>query len=86
MRNLMRALDAFDARSVLVGGGVSANSLLRRELVQLQTQRGILVRMPRLEYCVDNAAMIAGYARERLAAGECDPWSLSAAASSSIGA
>jgi N6-L-threonylcarbamoyladenine synthase len=86
LRNLKRALEEFEVRSVLVGGGVSANSRFRRELVQLREERGIAVRVPRLEYCLDNAAMIAGYAHERLIAGESDPWSLSAATSSSIGA
>lgn len=84
-RNLNRALDEFEVCSVLVGGGVSANSRLRQEVAELGDRLGVVVRLPRLEYCVDNAAMIAGSAHERLVRGESDSWSLSAATSSSIG-
>jgi len=61
---LNRALETHpDCRSLLVGGGVSANSRLRSELVRLAQQHtsGALdVRVPAMEYCLDNAAMIAG--------------------------
>ncbi|HYE02213.1 MAG TPA: tRNA (adenosine(37)-N6)-threonylcarbamoyltransferase complex transferase subunit TsaD [Phycisphaerales bacterium] len=58
---LRRALDRHpDCRTLIVGGGVSANSLLRSELTALAADRGLDLRLPALEYCVDNAAMIAG--------------------------
>lgn len=58
-----RALDRHgECRTLLVGGGVSANSLLRAELGRLAGRRGLDLRLPRTEYCVDNAAMIAGLA------------------------
>src|SRR5262249_11432892 len=56
------------ARSLLVGGGVSANSLLRSQLAALSDELGLEVRLPRMEYCLDNAAMIAGLAHHVLAA------------------
>jgi len=49
-------------RSILVGGGVSANSRLRRDLSDLGGERGLAVHIPPMELCVDNAAMIAALA------------------------
>lgn len=60
MLKLNRALDSKPSvRTVLVGGGVSANSLLRERLADLGARRRLDVRVPRMEYCLDNAAMIA---------------------------
>lgn len=57
---LKRALDVHPCRTLLVGGGVSANSRLRAELLALGSTRGLDVRLPPMQYCVDNAAMVAG--------------------------
>jgi N6-L-threonylcarbamoyladenine synthase len=56
-------------RTLLVGGGVTANSRLRRELAAFAAARTLDLRLPTLAYCVDNAAMIAGLAHTLLAAG-----------------
>jgi N6-L-threonylcarbamoyladenine synthase len=56
-------------RSVLVGGGVSANSRLRAELANLAQQRGVELWLPGLEYCMDNAAMVGGLGCEMLRRG-----------------
>jgi N6-L-threonylcarbamoyladenine synthase len=65
-----RALDAAGPfRSLLVGGGVSANSRLRRELEALAAERSLELRLPAMAYCLDNAAMIAGLGHALLAAG-----------------
>ena len=56
-------------RSLLCGGGVTANSRLRRELASFAGGRGLRLVLPRMEYCVDNAAMIAGLADEMLESG-----------------
>jgi N6-L-threonylcarbamoyladenine synthase len=80
-----RALDklASDGRapmSLLIGGGVSANSLLRRRAAELEQQRGLRVCVPPMKLCVDNAAMIAGLAHHHLAAGLVSPLDLPAIA------
>ena len=56
-------------RSLLTGGGVTANSRLRRELISFAGTHKIALRLPELGYCVDNAAMIAGLGYEQLRAG-----------------
>ncbi len=88
-KKLHRALDQLQnanapACAVIVGGGVSANRLLRRELEQLAIDRRLPVHVPPLAYCLDNAAMIAGHAHARLAAGHTDDLSLPAIASSTM--
>ncbi|MBI3314592.1 MAG: tRNA (adenosine(37)-N6)-threonylcarbamoyltransferase complex transferase subunit TsaD [Candidatus Omnitrophica bacterium] len=47
---------------LLVGGGVAANSALRRRLKEMSRRLGIAVHIPPLPLCLDNAAMIAGLA------------------------
>ncbi|MDP1660591.1 MAG: tRNA (adenosine(37)-N6)-threonylcarbamoyltransferase complex transferase subunit TsaD [Phycisphaerales bacterium] len=49
-------------RSLLVGGGVSANSRLRAELTRLANDNTLDLRLPPMDLCMDNAAMIAGLA------------------------
>lgn len=55
----VRAVQQYQAKAVLVGGGVSANPLLRERLQTL----AVPVFIPPLEYCTDNAAMIAAACR-----------------------
>lgn len=45
--------------SLVVAGGVSANTALRRELDKAGLIHGFRVYYPALEYCTDNGAMIA---------------------------
>lgn len=71
---LRRAMDqcaerGVRVRSVLVGGGVSANSRLRAELAAVCQKRGVLLCLPGLEYCMDNAAMIGGLGCQMLQRG-----------------
>ena len=72
-------------QTLLVGGGVSANRRLRAELRRLGERRRIEVRLPALEYCLDNAAMIAALAHWRLQAGERDDLRLAPQAQSALG-
>ena len=45
-------------KTVAIAGGVSANSELRKRLLEKQTE-GWRVSIPKMSYCTDNAAMIA---------------------------
>ncbi|MFA6129798.1 MAG: tRNA (adenosine(37)-N6)-threonylcarbamoyltransferase complex transferase subunit TsaD [Candidatus Omnitrophota bacterium] len=51
-----------NAKQLLVGGGVAANSSLRRELLSAAGDSGIECFFPSLGLCMDNAAMIGGIA------------------------
>lgn len=54
------------ARTIALGGGVAANSLLRTEMTEAGRQDGFNVLLPSREMCTDNAAMIASAAWYRL--------------------
>jgi N6-L-threonylcarbamoyladenine synthase len=77
------AVEATGALSVLAGGGVACNRLLRERLAELCRRRGITLHMPRPELCADNAAMVAGLGAVLLEAGQADALDLAAAASGS---
>ncbi len=47
-------------RTLLVGGGVAANSALRRHLAAEARKQGVKVHFPKMALCMDNAAMVAG--------------------------
>ena len=68
----VRALEASGLDTLVVSGGVSANQRLRAALTEEVGQRGGRVYYPRLEFCTDNAAMIAVAGLARLRAGERD--------------
>jgi N6-L-threonylcarbamoyladenine synthase len=55
------AADAWHA--VALGGGVAANSLLRRRVSELCEREGLELKLVPGELCTDNAAMIASAAR-----------------------
>lgn len=63
----MRAAQHENCRQLLLAGGVSANSLLRRRMAKECAAQGIDLYMPDLSLCGDNAAMIAaaGYLSAR---------------------
>ena len=55
------------APTLVLGGGVAANSRLRTRLVEAAEATGRRVFLPPLELCTDNGAMIAATAWWRLA-------------------
>lgn len=59
IQKLKRALGNFEVNSVSIVGGVAANSLLKQKAIELASQYDKKVVIPRLEFCGDNAAMIA---------------------------
>ncbi len=60
-----RAVRETGLKTLVVAGGVSANSRIRERLEELLKEEGGHVFYPRPEYCTDNGAMIAyaGYVR-----------------------
>jgi N6-L-threonylcarbamoyladenine synthase len=60
-----RAIEKFDARSLIVGGGVAANKYLQSRLRELSLELSLDLRLPPPELTTDNAVMIgiAAYVR-----------------------
>lgn len=76
----VRALEQTGLDSLVVSGGVSANRMLRRRLTQTVGERGARVYYPRIEFCTDNAAMIAVAGLARLTVGQHDTLAIRARA------
>jgi len=66
----LRALEATGLDTLVVSGGVGANRRLRADLSAAAARRGARVHYPRIEFCTDNAAMVAVAGLARLRAGE----------------
>jgi N6-L-threonylcarbamoyladenine synthase len=66
----LQALRHTGHRALVVAGGVGANRELRARLTREAQAAGIQVYYPRIEFCTDNAAMIAVAGLLRLRAGE----------------
>ena len=58
-RNVKRALQQFDVNSISIVGGVAANAHLKSEGIKLADEFGKSIIIPDLQFCGDNAAMIA---------------------------
>jgi len=52
-------------RKIIVAGGVSANSSLRKEMRSSASKMKVEVYFPAIEYCMDNAAMIGAAALDK---------------------
>jgi len=70
MRQTFAAAEALGARGIVVSGGVSANSELRRRFAEEAARRGLRVEFPTMAMSTDNAAMIAAAAWGKFVAGE----------------
>jgi len=66
----INACKKFKEKTLVVGGGVSANSALRDKLVERGTKEGIKVFFPELSLTGDNGAMIASEGYFMLISGE----------------
>jgi N6-L-threonylcarbamoyladenine synthase len=76
----LRALEQTGLDVLVVSGGVSANRTLRTRLAEIVGRRGGRVYYPRIEFCTDNAAMIAVAGLARLSAGQHDTLAIHARA------
>jgi N6-L-threonylcarbamoyladenine synthase len=65
----VRAAAETGVSTLLIAGGVAANSRLRQMAEQRCAAAGLTLRIPRLRLCTDNGAMIASFAAHLLAAG-----------------
>lgn len=58
MKKLQRAVKSTGIKTIAIGGGVSANSGIRKALLAAEKKQAWTVHIPPFEYCTDNAAMI----------------------------
>ena len=79
-----KALNAVHPRSVVVAGGVSANSVLRLEMKKLCEANNIPLYFPELKYCGDNAAMVGSQAYYEFLSGNTADLKLNATAALDI--
>jgi N6-L-threonylcarbamoyladenine synthase len=64
---LLRAAHRTGIGTIVIGGGVAANSSLRTQVVDGAERAGIRAVLPSRDLCTDNAAMVAACAAWRLA-------------------
>jgi N6-L-threonylcarbamoyladenine synthase len=58
LRQIQRGLTSTQINQIAICGGVSANSELRKQLVEFGKKNEVKVFIPPFKYCTDNAAMI----------------------------
>ena len=80
LMKIRRSMKQYDARSVIIGGGVSANRGLRDAMSRFELPS----HFPPMQYCTDNAAMIAGLGQVLLDEGRTSDLSMDAVTSGSI--
>lgn len=68
-KKAVRAATALGVSTLLIAGGVAANSRLRELATQRCADAGLTVRIPRPGLCTDNGGMIASFAAHLVAAG-----------------
>jgi N6-L-threonylcarbamoyladenine synthase len=68
IEKLLRAARDLGVGTVVIAGGVAANSLLRERLLDIAEKGEVKIVLPSLALCTDNAAMVAAVAAFRLAA------------------
>ena len=79
----LRAARDHGVDTVVIGGGFSANTRLRELASQRLEPQGLTVRIPPIQYCTDNGAMIAALGAHLVAAGV-EPSGLDLAVTSSM--
>ncbi|NOR45318.1 MAG: tRNA (adenosine(37)-N6)-threonylcarbamoyltransferase complex transferase subunit TsaD [Candidatus Delongbacteria bacterium] len=58
-KKLLKAAEKYNCDTVLLAGGVSANSMLRSKLDKIVKSKKMKLFYPSPKYCTDNAAMVA---------------------------
>ena len=77
MENVKKAIEKTKLEKIVLAGGVSANSYIRKAFSELEN-KGIKVYMPDLKLCTDNAAMVASAGYYQYISGKKDELNLNA--------
>ena len=77
MEKVKAAVEKTNMKKIVLAGGVSANSYIRKEFENIE-KNGIKVYMPDLKLCTDNAAMIASAGYYNYILGKIDDLTLNA--------
>lgn len=85
INKLTKAAKAQNIKHIGIAGGVSANSGLRKALLEAGEKNGWKVYIPKFEYCTDNAAMIGITGYYKYLRGEFTDLSVSASARATWG-
>lgn len=80
VRKTEMAANKFGAKTILLGGGVAANTMLRTELENMANRTGRKLLVAPKKYCTDNGVMIASLAYHKYKAGMFADMSLEAKA------
>jgi len=66
VKKTLSAAIEFQCKTIVIGGGVSANSGLRNDMGLECKKNNLNLICPEIEYCVDNAAMIGFIAEKKI--------------------
>lgn len=77
IENVRKAIEQTNIKTIALAGGVSANSYIRKEFLDLEKE-GIKIYMPDIKLCTDNAAMIASAGYYNFISGKRDSMDLNA--------
>jgi N6-L-threonylcarbamoyladenine synthase len=69
VKKTRKAADRIGAKTILLGGGVAANTALRSELEKMAQKTGRVLLVAPKKYCTDNAVMIASLGYHKYKAG-----------------
>ena len=84
VKNTISAAQDNKVQQIVLAGGVSANSRLRKKMAEACEQNGFKLYMPELKYCGDNAAMVGSQGYYEYLSGKRAGEDLNAVASMSI--
>lgn len=82
--NTAKAAKEYGYKNVVLAGGVSANSVLRRDMKNICDRNGWNLYVPELQYCGDNGAMVGAQGYYEFKNGNIADMSLNAYASMNI--